>query len=335
MSVARPALPEAVIDAAIHWAVKIRCNPPTPATQAAFDAWMARDATHPLAWARVQSMVSAMAGVRSPLAVDTLRNAQEQRAAQGLKRRAALRKMATLGILAPATFWLGRQYAPWQRLQADYSTRTGQRQHLRLPDGTQVDLNSDTAIAFQQLPERRLVTLLRGEIYVQTGKDPALTRERPFFVATPQGMLEALGTRFTVRLEDDTCRLAVMEGAVRLSPVQGAALVLQSGQSGWLSRSASGRSAPAAMDAKAWTDGVISGRDMRLDDVLAEIARYRHGRIVCDPDIAARPISGTLQVEDTDALLRFLARTHALKLTYFTPLWVHVAAADEPPPGAS
>ncbi|WP_454690646.1 FecR domain-containing protein [Achromobacter aloeverae] len=329
MTVARAPLSQSVVDAAIDWAVKIRCGTPTPETRAAFDAWLARDAAHPMAWERVQSMVGAMASVRGPLVMDTLRSAQDQRARHRVQRRAALRKIGALGILAPTVFWLGREHLPWQRLLADRSTRLGERRHVRLADGSQVDLNSDTAISFEQTAQRRLLTLRRGEIYVQTGHDAALTRGLPFFVQTPQGLVQALGTRFTVRLDEDASRLSVTEGAVRMAPAAGAARVLEAGQSGWLTRTQAGLSSRPAMDPSAWTDGVISGRDMRLGDVLAEIARYRSGRVVCDPAIAGRLVSGTFHIEDTDALLRFLARTQSLVVTYRTALWVHVGPAPE------
>lgn len=317
-------LSRSIVDAAIDWAVKIHFGTPTPEVNAAFDKWLADNALHPLAWDRVQLMFGAMSGVPGAVAADVLRETQEQRVRQRARRRRALCKLAALGVVSPIAFWLGREHTPWQRLLADFSTGLGERTQVRLADGTVVDLNSDTAMSVDMAAEQRLVTLRRGEIYVRTGHDAALTRDRPFFVRTPYGLIQALGTRFTVRLAGDESRLFVDEGAVRLSPVDGGSVLLGAGESGWLARTEAGVSPRQAIDPTSWTDGVISGSRIRLADLLAEVARYRVGGIVCDPRIADLRVSGTFHIDDTDGVLRFLAHTQSLRVAYYTPLWVRV-----------
>ncbi|OWT55658.1 FecR domain-containing protein [Candidimonas nitroreducens] len=320
---ASPAPPQAIVNAAIDWAVKLQLGTPSAETRAAFDVWLADNALHAVAWDRVQAMFGAMSGMRGGVAVDVLRKLDDERSQRRDRRRSALRRIAALGVISPLAFWIAYEYSPWQRVLADHSTRLGELRSVRLADGTVVDLNSDTAISFSQSNGRRLLTLWRGEIYVRTGHETGAALG-PFFVRIPYGLAQALGTRFTVRIEQASSSLFVDEGAIRLLPANGRSLVLSAGQSGWLSDAGAGRSPRPPIDPMGWMDGVISSRSVRLADLLAEVARYRSGRIVCDSRIADRRVSGTFHVGDTDGVLRFLARTQSLQITYYTPLWVHV-----------
>ncbi len=77
-------------------------------------------------------------------------------------------------------------------------------------------------------------------------------------------------------------------------------------------------------DADGWVDGVISGKNMRLIDLLDELSRYRVGHITCDSRVADLRVSGVYQVRDTDQVLQFLAHTQHLRVSYRTRFWVTV-----------
>ena len=96
-------------------------------------------------------------------------------------------------------------------------------------DGTLVDLDTGTAISVDFSETERLVTLRAGAIAIETGADP---RHRPFRVATAQGLLRALGTRFTARQEDGFTAVSVQQGAVEVSPAEAphAQVVLRAGE---------------------------------------------------------------------------------------------------------
>jgi transmembrane sensor len=119
----------------------------------------------------------------------------------------------------------------------------------------------------------------------------------------------------------------VQEGAVEAHPADsGETVVIHDGERSTLGPA--GISLPVVADADddAWTDGVITGRDMRLADLLAELSRYRSGRIVCDPQIADWRVSGVFHVRDTDRALRFLAQVQPVTVRYRTRYWVIVEA---------
>lgn len=327
-------IPAAIVEAAIAWALRLDYGTPTDADRGAFERWLQADPRHQAAWQRVHSfkgLQRELGGLPSRLARDVLQTAQTRRQGRGPDRRAAVKLLSLAGILL-AGGWAAHEHTPWQRLLADASTGVGERKTLRLADGSVITLNTDSAVSIDLAGPRRLIVLRRGEILVTTGADAEAAVRRPFWVRTPFGRLEALGTRFVVRLDGERARarVSVQEGAVALHPAGGGApAIAHAGESFWL---AEGGTAPAEaqpFEADGWADGVIAGTDMRLQDLLAELSRYRPGRIACDPHVAGLRLSGVFQVEDTDRALQFLAQTQPVRVSYRTRFWVTVAPRDE------
>lgn len=63
---------------------------------------------------------------------------------------------------------------------------------------------------------------------------------------------------------------------------------------------------------------------MRLDQLLAELGRYRHGVLHCDVSIAGLRITGVYSLRDTDRSLANLALSLPVQLVYRTRYWVSV-----------
>jgi len=310
-----------IVDEAIAWAVRVLYAAPDAQTRGAFERWLAADPRHGLAWRRVRGMADEFRGLPAGLAHDTLRTREALRQ----RRRKVAGGLGAALAAAGLSGWLACEYAPWQRLVADASTATGERRTLRLDDGSLVTLNTDSAISSRLSAQERRIDLLRGEIFVETGPDAGAPGRRPFVVATPQGRLQALGTRFVVRLDNGRTRVAVREGAVALQPDGGPTSVAGAGQEWSMDGAASRPAAPAGFEPAGWLDGVIVARKMPLADFLAELDRYRHGFLAADPRVAAQPVSGVYQLGDIDATLRFLARAQGLSLRYRTRYWITVA----------
>ena len=75
----------------------------------------------------------------------------------------------------------------------------------------------------------------------------------------------------------------------------------------------------------AWREGRLVFSGQPLSVVLAELERYRRGRIVSlDPTVGTRRFSGTLDPRDTDEALAVLATTMDVRITRVTPLLVLV-----------
>lgn len=303
------------IDAAIAWTVKLDYSEPTPETRRAFERWLQADAEHELAWQRAHALKGLVERVPPRLLRDTLQTVDEQRRTRGLSRRRALKLLSFAGI-GFAAAWLAGPNLLRQRQAEEYaSTRIGERRTLQLADGTVLILNTDSAVLTRFGADERRIVLQRGEILLTTGKDTGAVQPRPLRVYTPFGTVQAIGTRFVVRIEDQRARISVQEGAVALRAAAGGEpAVVYAGESRWLGAHGSEPAVARGFEDDAWADGVIVARNLRLADLVAELARYRVGAVDCDERIADLPVSGVFHLTDPDQTLRFLAQTQSLSV---------------------
>ncbi|MFJ3460262.1 FecR domain-containing protein [Achromobacter spanius] len=319
-------LDAAIIREAARWLVRLHSGEAGPADHAAFERWRAGSPDREVAWQRAQRLTQQFNAVPAALGVPLL--TREAR----VSRRTVLRTLAVVGFAAPAAAWLG--YRVNREQAGAYRTAVGENQDLVLADGSQVLLNTDTGMDVRYSDAARVVQLRAGEVYVRTASDKA-ARARPFYVDTPQGRLQALGTRFVVRQldgRDAMTELTVLEHRVAVTLANGGSTrVFNAGESvrftahaflqGDLLADAPLRSGAAP----GWTRGVIEADNMRLDALLAEVSRYRRGVVRCDPAVAGLRVSGVFRLQDTDALLAVVASTLDLRVTTRTPYWVTLA----------
>ncbi|PYG96475.1 iron dicitrate transport regulator FecR, partial [Arthrobacter stackebrandtii] len=182
------------LEAAARWYVELRCGA-DDTLRAAHQRWLSSNPQHLLAWERLARLQGKLAQVTPGIARPTLTSARA-------KRREVLKVLSVL-LVGSATGGVVLQDGIVARLTADVRTGVGQQRSLRLDDGTQLRLNTDTAVDIRYNGEWRALELLKGEILVQTASD-ALSR--PFVVHTGQGSVRALGTRFIVRCDNDLVR---------------------------------------------------------------------------------------------------------------------------------
>lgn len=332
-------LPPAVLDAAIDWSIKLRYNQPDPQTKIRFEQWFNANPLHQLAWQRMEAVHTTGRSLRAdehhadnaPLSskqANQILNKARTLQSQHSHKRTTLHKLLVLvgvGGLTGIGVQGVRQHTPWQRLIADTSTSTGEQKNLLLQDGGSLLLNTDTAISMAFDANQRSITLHRGEIQITTGKDGA---QRPFWVHTPYGKLQALGTRFIVRLEPRESRayILVTEGAVALTPAREntAQHTVQTGEQYWLTSTSAQPAASQALDPQAWISGTISGQNIPMPQLLAELNRYRPGRITWSEGIASLNVSGTFHVQAPEKVLHLLQKTHPIQMARFG-YWLRVS----------
>ena len=198
-------------------------------------------------------------------------------------RRQAIRALGALLVLGPAA-WAGWRTLPWREWAADVRTATGEQRHLELADGTRLVLNTASAVDILYTPEQRVLWLRAGEILLTTGRDPSPVH-RPFIVRTSQGTIRALGTRFMVRDESASIRVAVFDGAVEIQPrdAGAAAAVVPAGQQTVFNAHEVEPLATAEAASASWEQGMLAVRNWRLADLVDELARYRRGRPAVRP----------------------------------------------------
>lgn len=318
----RPAPQPQVVKQAIQWMLRLRNEAPNPHLQQQCRNWRAAHQDHELAWQRVHGLQRELSSQLSRVpgagvAFETLENSSRQ-----LGRRQALKLLSGVLMLGSAA-WLARDSLAWQQWTADFATATGERRSFHLPDGTRLQLDTDSAVDLHFNAGQRLMSLNRGEIMVTCGAEHAVPVSRPLRVESRHGLFEGREARFVLREEPGCTRLSVASGNVLiLSPASGGTIEVPAGQSYRVSARGAQRIAPPDMDIGAWADGLIVTRNMRLADFLDEVGRYRRGYLGCAADIADLRLSGVFRLEDTDKLLALLPRTLPVQVRYRTGWWV-------------
>lgn len=316
----RPAEDDALrraIREASNWYARLHADAGSAALQAGWERWHGADPAHREAWRRVQAVHERFGQVPGAIAAPAL-------AGLPAARRAVLRGLA---LLAAGGLGGGLAYRnlPWQAWRADYRSGVGERREIVLDDGSQLLLNTASAVDVAFDERRRLLRLRAGEILVATRPDTAAVA-RPFLVATRHGMVRALGTRFSVRLEDDRTVVSVLEAAVELQPADAPRrrLRLEAGRRAGFTAEGVEADRPDEALSSSWASGSLVVVDMPLGRLVDELGRYRPGILSCDPAVAQLSVSGAFPVDDTDRALAVLAEGFPVRIDSMTRYWVRV-----------
>ena len=314
-------LPTPVVDAAVGWLVHLWSGEATDASRAQWQHWRAADPLHEQAWRRVEA-TDARWRVRAPGLAPALAGAP-----QAAGRRRALGGAAALAVVGMVG-WAGREQVTTHGWLAGVRTAKGEQRRLQLPDGTQLLLNTATALDIDYSPTLRRLRLYTGELLITTAPD-AQVPKRPFVVDTPAGRAQALGTRFTVRHDAQggaapATQVEVFEGAVELRGTSGPAWRIDAGQA---ARLPTGGAATAASPPTepAWAEGVLVASDMRLDAFVDELRRYRSGLIQLAPEVAGLRLSGVFPLGDTGHILQSLAQVLPVRVQAPVRYWVRIS----------
>lgn len=316
----------AVAMQAAEWLTTLMSGESTPAEKTAWQQWRQAHPDHERAWKHIESVSGGLRELDGPASRQALLQSSHS---PSISRRGSLRLLAWVSAIG-LTGWFGArsEYAPGmaRAALADLSTGVGERRELALPDGTRLHMNSGSAVNIRFTDTQRMLQLVRGEVFIATARE---TRRpyRPFLVETADGQAQALGTRYSVRQEDGRTSVAVEQGAVRLTPREGAgSLVVQADQGGAMTARSIVPAHAVSPDIWAWRQGLLLADAMPLRDFLHELSRYRHGLLGCDDAVAGLRISGVFPLADLDSVLLSLPDSLPVDVRLRTRYWVQVEA---------
>lgn len=307
-----------VLQEAADWFAVLHSGRVGEDERSAWQAWLAHP-DHAHAWRKVERLSGQL---------QRLSSEPGGRAAAGMLgsrcgRRQALRTLSVLcggGALA----WLGVDRLGARGWFASQRSAVGEIRELRLADGSRLWLNTDSAVDIALDDAARTLSLYRGEILVD-----APTERRPLLLRSAEGVLRSeRGARFSLRQLDGETQLSLYAGDFMLGGAGSAAATLLSAGRQWRFSSAGAvTSGPLQRAAQAWAGGMLLADDMCLDAFLAELARYRHGYLGCDPRIAGLRVVGAFPLADTERVLDALAGTLPVRVQRRLPWWVSLEPA--------
>lgn len=320
MSAARPAPNPAEREAlrsAAQWYARLSSGIESESDHLGWQRWHSADPLHRQAWQQVESVRKMVEGVPGNVAASALNHSRESR-------RRVLRQLLVLAGVG-ALGWSGWDSQWRSALMASHHTGVGEQRRVALADGSQVLLDSQSAVDVRFDAERRLLRLLSGRVLVETASDGLA---RPFLVDTAQGRIRALGTRFTVQAEARFCEVAVLEKAVEVRPAASdQVLRVDAGQQLRFDRVRLGKPWQSDSAVASWRTGSLIAIQRPLGELLEELSRYRHGWLRCDPDIAALKVSGAFPLDNTDRALAALESGFGLRIVRRTDYWASVLPA--------
>ncbi|SDI84655.1 FecR family protein [Pseudomonas flavescens] len=305
-------LPAAVAEA-VEWLSRQRSGSMSDSEARLLQQWLQASPDNRQAWERVQQRLGqAFDGLPAGSHLALGRSAPS--------RRHLLRGALGLGGLALGGWWLQRS-GVLPLGNAHLRSGIAERRRIELEDGSRLLLNAQSRVEQRFDARHRLLILHEGALLIEVAADP----QRPLVVRTAFGDARALGTRFSVVLEQRQSRVWVQESRVQVSVPAGQRLELGSGQGARLDHAGIHPLDPRQATADSWADGVLEVHDQPLAHVVEALRPYRRGVLQVADDAAVLRVSGVFPLDDSEQALRSLEEVLPIHVEQRLGWWTRVS----------
>jgi len=194
-------------------------------------------------------------------------------------------------------------------------TPRGGRYQMRLPDGTNVWLNSASRLtfpsSFSSLSKRKVE--LSGEAYFEVAKD----KSRPFVVKTILQEVEVLGTHFNISSYEDesSVKTTLIEGSVKIVAKNGSDKILKPGQQSVLTAdNITVENISQGQQALAWKNDQFVFESNDIQYVMRMISRWYNVEVEYVGTIPENRFGGAIsKFENISEVLKSLESTGRVK----------------------
>lgn len=316
-----------VKDEASRWVVRLHAGDVSANDKSQFEAWCN---AHPLHMRTYEEISATWQEYReaAPL-VRALSMAEASSAVAAVKqssRRLWLAAAsAAMFAVAGAVF-----YFSWLAAGAMHSTMVGEQATVRLPDGSAMDLNSNSRARVQFTADVRVIRLEQGEAFFKVAHDT----NRPFWVVSGNSWVRAVGTAFNVYVRPSGVQVTVSEGVVKVGAAKSALTMapsdaeleqtlvslLKAGEQVSIGDAAHLMRALNAGELArfiAWRSGSLYFEQQPLGEVVDELNRYTQIRmVIANENLRNLSIGGSFEAnpKGAEALLTALQDGLALRV---------------------
>ncbi|WP_291076073.1 FecR family protein [Hyphomonas sp.] len=282
--------------AAARWHAELQAPDVDKDIWDAFLAWEAADPANAAAYAEIERAVE--------LLDQTSLAGAGERPARGRTSILLLAGAALAAALLLTLFVSGMAQPGVPPFEETYVTEIGERREIRLADGSEIHLNTNSALELRFTKDARQLHLLRGQARFDVAPEP-----RPFEVRAGPTGTRAHGTAFDIRLDEDEVRIALIEGRVTISSENTDPVDLSPGQQALVAPDTPLTVSKADLDAiSQWQTGKLYFDNVPLAKAIAEMNRYSTTQILIeDTDLAAERISGVFETGKPEAFANALA----------------------------
>ncbi|HEY4276092.1 MAG TPA: FecR domain-containing protein [Rhizomicrobium sp.] len=291
---------------AMAWLARAGSGAMSDMDMAALKHWRARTPEHDRAFEMVQAFqTAALAMPKSAQIMPFPKRATSRRAFLVGGSAIAASVAGFMVVRPPLGLW-----PSLADLMSDHRTGIGERLAFSPAAGVQFEMNTRTSVSLENHTDS--VRIIDGEAFVQVAD-----RSADFKVITTQGTLSTRGGRFNVRTLGHRLSVACVSGQVACDADK-ARTILQTGDQLAVSDAGQQHTKADMETVMAWRRGLLIFRGTPLSDVVAEINRYRGGRIIlADADVGKRPVIGifhTAHIENTVNQIRQLLAVSMMRL---------------------
>ncbi len=287
------------------WVVRLASGQVSERDAQVFRHWCARSRKHANAFAEARAVWGAMAP-----AARAVKRAQQP---VNVARRAWLggAVAASLGLLVlrpPTDLW-----PAVAGLAADYATGTGEQREVALDGGVLVQMNTQTRFDAATVQDgTAALVLLAGEAEFQAGLRGA-ARLR---VQAGDGSVSAGSARFNIRLFGQEVCVTCLAGRLR---------VVQNGNDAELAAGEQLRYRPAhfgitravrAGEVSAWRQRLLVFKQSTLSDVVAEVNRYRPGKLILNNEVLGKTrVQASFSLDRLDDVIALIQDAYGARVT--------------------
>ncbi len=294
---------------AYDWIVRFMAGDMPASDVARMKAWYEQSPKHKAAYAEARRVWSSLGPIASesrlglgednvvPItrARRTSPSIPDRRLFLGGALAAAAASVAYVAVRPPLDLW-----PSYSELMADFRTGAGERQQVQLAQNVSLDLNTRTSIAVRaQSSASNQIEVLSGEAAILTGASAP-----PLTVIAADGRVIATTAEFNLRCDGARVAISCLKGQLDVQR-NGQSVTLTGGQQ--VSYGSQGMEALAAINpahVMSWQQGVLNFDATPVDQVIAEINRYRPGRIILmNGDIGRRLLNARIKIAETDKII--------------------------------
>ncbi len=197
-------------------------------------------------------------------------------------------------------------------LRADYRTGTGEQRRIETSNGASVEMNTATSLNLRPLAKGNVrIELIAGETAIATASHGTGS----ISVIAGNGRISASNAKFNIRFEGGSVCVSCLDGSVQVE-AGARTLALQALQQ--VNYTERAFSAPLLIDptaVSAWQNGLLIFHGTPLVDVVAEINRYRSGRIILlNAELGRQPVNARFHIARVDEIMALVQRVFGARV---------------------
>lgn len=307
---------EQALSMAVDWLVRHEAAALSRMELEAFEEWLSKDASHQVAWDRVNTALSAP--------INTIRRLQPhdqgshvRAAMQTLfktRRRRVLRGALSVGGVGLLSVLVADRLAPLGQVMADLRTGTGERRKFFLDDGSTVLLDARSGVDVSYVAGVPVLQHRAGAMIITR----AFSSSTSIKIHTRDGLAQMESGSMMSRIHADRSEVIAIDSNIVLQSRSLTQLLLRNGEGVRFSSSLTERLHGDVLSRTSWQQGMLAVDDWSLAEVAQALEAYFPGFIRVSPSAAKLRVFGIFELE-VQQLLDTLAEILPLQIRRLGP----------------